>query len=145
MQRINLQKLINSHRELNEQRIIILGYYAIPKQENYESEGAKKHKEKIRKHRESMSPEKQKKFDELREKIRNNRKGVQNISCSPGVKCPRNSTCWPRGNAGGKCYADPATIGEPCIHTGRNKIKCLVGRCSSKNKGHPSGTLGVCE
>jgi hypothetical protein len=69
-------------------------------------------------------------------------------SCSPGKICPHpNLTCWPRGKSGGKCYRDPAGKGEPCIHTGNNKIKC-IGRklkCSSKNKGHPSGTMGVCE
>jgi hypothetical protein len=55
-------------------------------------------------------------------------------------------TCWPRNGTTGKCYNDPAKKDEPCIHTGNDKIKCDdPWSCSSKDKGHPSGTMGVCK
>jgi hypothetical protein len=72
-------------------------------------------------------------------------------SCATGsvdtLKCPKNTTCWPRDGTLGKCYNDPAKRGEPCIHTGNDKIKCDKGQgdCSSKDKGHPSGTMGICK
>jgi hypothetical protein len=71
-------------------------------------------------------------------------------SCATGsvdtLKCPKNTTCWPRDGTLGKCYNDPAGKGEPCIHTGNDAIKCSGSwTCSSKDKGHPSGTMGICK